>query len=270
MEIQRFDALARQLGQDGTRRRLLGLFGGTALGGLLAAGLIGDDAEAKKRKKKKKKSCKKKKCGECQTCRKGKCLAKADGTACTGGTCEGGICRTVNNCPPAQVCDLADTCCTEGINCFDDVCFCGEEVQVVCSCPAGDEYCEGTDGAQCCLASDGCNVAGYCTTDTCSASNDFCELEFAACGDNDDNCGCVSSTDGANLCASFEEFACPATSQCTTDSNCSGDDVCVDIGCRCTGTFLGLCLQPCAVNLQGAAARRAGSQRLRDRVGPLR
>jgi subtilisin-like proprotein convertase family protein len=54
MEIQRFDALAHQLGQGESRRRLLGLFGGTALGGFMAT-TFGPEAEAKKKKKKKKK-----------------------------------------------------------------------------------------------------------------------------------------------------------------------------------------------------------------------
>jgi hypothetical protein len=59
MDIQRFDAISRQLSQGGTRRRLLGRFGGTALGALVASGLIGDDTQARKKGKKKKgKKCK--------------------------------------------------------------------------------------------------------------------------------------------------------------------------------------------------------------------
>lgn len=242
MDIQRFDALVRQLGQGETRRRLLGLFGGTALGGLMAT-TFGPEAEAKK-KKKKKKSCKKKKCGECQVCQKGKCQPKADGTACTDGACEGGVCVGINNCPPAQVCELAETCCTDGINCITDVCFCGENQQEVCSCPAGDEYCEGADGAQCCLTGDTCASIGACVTETCSANNGFCEFEWALCGEN---CGCFSSVGGAHVCGSLEGFECPPDpSQCNTDGNCSGDDVCVNVGCRCGGGFVGLCISACS------------------------
>lgn len=260
MDVLRFDALVRQLGQGESRRRFLGLVGGTTLGGLAAVGLA---SESDARKKKKKKSCKKKKCGECQACKKGKCLAKTDGTACSGGTCEDGVCRSVNNCPPAQVCDLAETCCTDGINSVDGVSYCGADQQAICTCPAGDDFCQGTDGAQCCLSGDACHESGACVTETCSASNDFCEMEFAACGNG---CGCVSSVDGVNACASFATFACPTSSECANDAQCPGDDICVNVGCRCGGGTLGLCFSACAVPRQGAA--RAANQRLR--VGPLR
>ncbi len=257
MDVHRFDTLVRAFSTQGSRRRVLGLLGGTALGGLLATG-FDHDAEAKKKKKK----CKKK-CAECKQCKKGKCKPKANGTPCSTGTCANGVCA----CAEDQVCELAETCCTEGINCITDVCFCGEDQQEVCSCPAGDEYCEGTDGAQCCLAADTCGSFGGCVTDTCSAGNGVCELEWAACGAT---CNCVTSTGGDNLCASLAAFeGCPDTSQCATDAQCTGDEVCVNVGCRCSGGTLGVCLPPCAADLQGVA-RSGGSHRVRERVGPLR
>lgn len=239
MEIQRFDALARQLSQGGSRRRLLGLFGGTALGGLMATN-AGPEAEAKK--KKKKKSCKKKKCGECQVCQKGKCKPKPNGTACTDGTCENGVCIGDGNCPPERICELSETCCPEPIEDVNGVGIC-ESASRLCSCPAGDQVCSGTEGSQCCLSDDECSPIGNCATDTCSAGNDFCEPEFAVCGDN---CGCFSSVGGANLCASFESFSCSAPSQCTTDDNCPGSEICVDVDCRCGGGFRGVCFSACS------------------------
>jgi hypothetical protein len=239
MDVQRFDAIARQLCQDSSRRRLLGLFGGTALGGLMAA-TLGLGAEVEGKKKKKKKSCKKKKCGECRVCQKGKCKAAPDGTACSTGVCLSGVC----GCSPEDVCELAETCCTEGIECITDVCFCGELQDVICSCPASDEYCEGGAGAQCCLSGDECSPNGTCSTEECTADNDFCELEFAACAEN---CGCVSSVGGANLCVDFEGFECPEPGGCMIDDNCDGIEVCVNVGCRCGGGFRGACFSPCSL-----------------------
>jgi hypothetical protein len=273
VDDSRFDELARGLSDGRPRRPLLGA-GLTALAALGTGLAWSSDADAKK-KKKKKKSCKKKKCGVCQTCSKGKCLAAADGTACTGGTCTGGVCRTVpvNVCPSAQVCELSETCCKEGINtAASGVAFCGESQQEICSCPAGDDFCGGTAGSQCCLSGDGCAESpdgiAFCTSEACSAGNDLCSFEWASCGET---CACVTSAGGTNLCADFAAFAgCPDTSQCSTDAQCAGDDVCVDMGCRCSGGTLGLCLPPCAANVQRATSRQAAQHPLRDRVGPLR
>lgn len=167
MEIQRFDAITRQLGQDGSRRRLLGLFGGTALGGLLAAGLS-SDAEAKKKRKKKKKKKRKPTtptcsgCGECQTCQNGTCVAAPNGTACSTGTCEDGICRGTTNCPSDRVCELSDICCPvplETVNGDIVVCPIDEGLVLVCDCAGGSELCifGGGDYADCCQAGESCN-----------------------------------------------------------------------------------------------------------------
>jgi hypothetical protein len=95
MDSARFDDFLRSFALGLSRRATLG----AALGSLLATGSLAliNDAEVKKRKKKKKKSCKKKKCGECQVCQKGKCKPKADGTACSDGACQGGVCIGVSN-----------------------------------------------------------------------------------------------------------------------------------------------------------------------------
>ncbi|MCA9880203.1 MAG: hypothetical protein KC442_20555 [Thermomicrobiales bacterium] len=272
MDDSRFDDLVRRLGDSRPRRPLLGA-GLTALAALGTGLAWSSEADARKKKKKKKKSCKKKKCGECQTCSKGKCLAAADGSACTGGACAGGTCRPPQTCSPAQVCTLSETCCTAGItNTPGDPTYCGQNQQEICSCPAGDRFCSGSAGSQCCLSGDSCaqtpDGVGLCVADTCSADNDFCSWEFAACSET---CWCVTSSGGAHLCADFSAFTgCPASSSCSTDANCTGDDVCVNVGCRCGGGSLGVCLPPCVINMRRAASRQANLRPLRDRVGPLR
>jgi hypothetical protein len=106
MDADRFDALTRAL-DSGSRRRMLGVLGGVALGAIapLRDQLNG---AAKKRKKKKKK------CGK-------KCIPKSN--CCTsaecgpGGTCEGGACTCAgvppvacddNDCDCGQVCRVDD------------------------------------------------------------------------------------------------------------------------------------------------------------------
>lgn len=56
MDIQRFNAIVRQLGFAATRRRLLGLAGGSALGGGIVPRLPAQTS-ARKRKKKNKQTC---------------------------------------------------------------------------------------------------------------------------------------------------------------------------------------------------------------------
>jgi hypothetical protein len=257
MEIQRFDAIARRLGQDGTRRRLLGLFGGTALGGLMAT-TFGPEGEATRKKKKKKKSCKKKKCGECQVCQKGKCKPKPDDTPCSDGTCEGGVCIGISNCPSDQVCEEAGICCTPGIVCGGGACYCDNGEFPVCSCPAGDQVCQGTQTDSCCLPGDDCDESGVCVTGTCSAGNALCQAEFAYCGPT---CACFTAADGSQTCGDISGVAdlCPENSECTTNANCGGD-VCVDVSCCAASGFVGLCVPPCAANRMGERAARRGAR----------
>jgi hypothetical protein len=236
MEIQRFDALSRQLSQGESRRRLLGLFGGTALGGLLAT-TFGPEAEAKK--KKKKKSCKKKQCGECQICQKGKCKPKPDGTACTDGACQGGVC----NCPSDQVCELSETCCPEPITAYEGASICStDDVAQLCSCPAGREACVPDVGelGGCCLSSDACDPDVGCVTTTCSADNVSCTLGAASCGTN---CECLAAVEGGHICADSATVICSLSGQCSNDTECSGGQVCAELGC-CGG--LTRCVSECA------------------------
>jgi hypothetical protein len=116
VEETRFDAIAKALGTQTTRRLTVSTFLGGALGLLGAPSVSG--------------ACKKN-CGECKTCKNGKrgkkakCKAKADGVACsfpTGGTCENGSCRCLNGttesngqcftrCPLGQQRDPASAVC---------------------------------------------------------------------------------------------------------------------------------------------------------------
>ena len=86
MDHQAFDGLTRSLTASltgsTTRRGITRLLGGLALGGPLALLGLGEAGA----------TCTKK-CGPCKRCKKGKCKGKKpDGTACTGGTCQRGVC----------------------------------------------------------------------------------------------------------------------------------------------------------------------------------
>lgn len=163
MDVLRFDVLARQLSQDGSRRRLLSLFTGTALGGLLAA-TFGQDGDAKNKKnRKKKKSCKNKTCDECQSCRKGKCLAKPDGTACSTGFCQDGACIGEGNCPSNQECELSDLCCPEPVLTVGGGIVVCESQSALCACVNGTTFCAFGEGfGDCCTASESCDPVDGC------------------------------------------------------------------------------------------------------------
>src|SRR5688572_9014016 len=107
MDDSRFDSLTRTLSTAGSRRH--------TLGGLLAGafGLLGTQTEQV--------AAKKKPCPPCKKRKQGKCKKKLpDGTACSGGTCQGGRC--VATAPPLTCasgqkpcggrCIPSDQCCT--------------------------------------------------------------------------------------------------------------------------------------------------------------
>jgi hypothetical protein len=162
MDVHRFDALVRNLTVEGSRRRLLGLLGGTALGGLLATG-FDHDAEAKKKKKK----CKKK-CAECQQCKKGKCKPKANGTTCSTGFCQDGTCIGEGNCPPAQVCEISEVCCPNPLINIGNVEVCETDSnQLVCGCLGGTTFCAygGGEFGNCCEAGETCDPDDGCVAE---------------------------------------------------------------------------------------------------------
>jgi hypothetical protein len=121
-----------------TRRGLTRLLGGLTLGGPLA--LLGwSQAEAK---------CKKK-CGPCKRCKNGKCRPKPTGTACAGGTCQGGACLPVA--PPAPTC--AQTCPSTCVACFVRPAastMCGDASESACDEPcSSDTDCIGSTAPYC-------------------------------------------------------------------------------------------------------------------------
>ncbi len=172
MDAERFDALARSLFVSPSRRSLLG----AVVGGALAT--VGmDRAEAKKSRKKKK--CKN--CGECQQCTKRKCVAKPDGTACSGGSiCQGGICASGCTCtapaicggPDGECCDPEGTPCTSFAGCCSGECdflvgggtcgscrglFCNAQYRCCAGVPCINNRCDGClDRAIVCTRSDQC------------------------------------------------------------------------------------------------------------------
>src|SRR5215213_1036674 len=113
-----FDAVTRSLtaaltGRT-TRRGMTRLLAGLALGGPLA--LLGRSPAAAK-----------KTCSPCKKRKKGKCKGKKpDGTACPGGTCQGGRC-----CVPQETALI----CAAGCGTRSDTCG----GAVACPCPAGQD-----------------------------------------------------------------------------------------------------------------------------------
>ncbi len=183
MDADRFETLVRSLTVSGTRRRSLLATLGIVIGSL---GMTGsDDAEAAKSGK----------CtrlpGECETCTKGKCqrkngkksckagkiAPKAEGTGCSGGTCQNGQCISPtgqvvppppqppgrDGCPDGtQDCsgscvDLASdslncgSCgarCQLNAHCSEGACLCGfrdSNAPYQC-CPNGQPICNTTGG----------------------------------------------------------------------------------------------------------------------------
>jgi hypothetical protein len=155
MDVHRFDTLVRTFSTQGSRRRLFGLLGSTALGGVLATS-IADDADAKKKK------CKKK-CGECQRCKKGKCKPKANGILCSTGFCQDGTCIGEGNCPPAQVCELSEICCPEPVVTSGNTEVC-DPTGNLCGCTGGTTFCVfgGGEFGDCCEAGETCDPDDGC------------------------------------------------------------------------------------------------------------
>lgn len=175
MDPSRFDFLTRALSATPSRRGIARALAGLTLVGALAPLLGLSDSEAKN-KKKKKKTCRN--CGPCQTCSKGTCKAKTDGTACVGGRiCLGGTCA----CGPGRE-EIADRCaapcgaaCTATCNfcvyTFDTrTAFCGRE-------PDGT----GCSSALPCANHSGCSTNELCVATVCDAVNGVTNRCVALC-----------------------------------------------------------------------------------------
>jgi hypothetical protein len=153
MNAVHFDRLARSLSRVGSRRRTLAAALAAALGLLGASS--GEDAAAKKKKP----------CAPCKKRNKqGKCKkSKPNGTACRGGTCQGGRYVAASVCPPGQetsggVCGTRPTCKRFGVSCdrnnalecCSGGCFGAVSEPDACLCSQIDEPCVAT--SDCCQA----------------------------------------------------------------------------------------------------------------------
>ncbi len=172
MDTKRFDAFTRSLSAGEPRCSVLAGVGS----GLLAALPLtfgGEDTAAKK-KGKNKKSCRKKRCGECSTCKRGKCGPNADGSDC-GGPCReclGGACRakTGTTCFTSGSClstgDCGATCrlamddCPAGCTCHTTA-----EGEVTCIKNAVPDTCDAVP--QTCTSSRNCPQGQVCKATGC-------------------------------------------------------------------------------------------------------
>jgi hypothetical protein len=195
-----FDTLARSLTVAGSRRMLLS----TACAGVLST-LRTDQSEAKK--KRPCPPCKKRKHGKCKT-------ELPDGTACAGGTCQGGGCIAVAapspQPPPGPLpAPPPAPTCSDGIRN-------GAETDLDCggTCPRCPDF-------KSCASRDDCRGA-LCVGDVCRV----CDPAIAnQCkGDASGACVCQTRKDGQRFCAQTNFVNAATCPLCPNDTNC------VDIG----------------------------------------
>jgi hypothetical protein len=230
MDGSRFDALSRSLAAGHSRRGLTRLLGSLALGG--ASSRLGvAESEAKKKHKPKKKAC-----PPCKTRKKGKCKGLLpDGSACTGGTCQGGVCLPTPLPPPSPPPDPCaapplPTACTDGMKN-------GKETDIDC-------------GGGTCLR---CAVGKTCTSRQDCASARCVEIPFfggtcLTCVDNITDCG--FDADGTTVCGcrqheSGQRFCTKIDGRFLATGTCA--DCCVAAGEQCFPIISGgiSCILPC-------------------------
>jgi hypothetical protein len=158
MDSNRFDAIAKSLITEMSRRRTLGgLVGGTL--GVLGLGGADEIQSAKSGK------CKQT-CGLCEDCAKGKCRKKKSGKkVCKAGQCQPR--RDLEDCPAGQVRNpLTCGCCqtngqictaTDNNNCCSEGCF---DIGTVNICRGRPEGLSCDFGAQC--------ESGVCSNGKCT------------------------------------------------------------------------------------------------------
>jgi len=225
MDANQFDAIARALVVQASRRRTLALVFGGALG------LLGwAEIEASKSRK-----CKPA-CNECQYCQKGTCTKKNGKKTCKAGKCkpqgEGNSCTA----PTGGTCKSG-----------------------VCTCPAALNNCDGacrnlkTDNANCgtcgqvCTGTDFC-LEGVCfPRDLCPANpGRICTLSIVPCAGSG-SCFCERSTEGQVVCISLAATpgltAICGSQACTTNANCPAGTACIDVAACCGGK--NVCLPAC-------------------------
>jgi hypothetical protein len=237
MDVERFDHWTRTISAHLTRRTLAGALG---LGALAVPGLT-----AAKKKRKHKKTCKH--CGPCRSCKKGTCKPKADGTACSGGSCCSGVCSTEKQ-EVGSDCDQDSDCCSD--YCRTST-FADDPVN---TCAAN---CRG----KACTTEDGCCRGFSCASGRCGGCKDFgapcasdAECCFSACAAHVGQKQCLSFAGGP--CAKDTDcWSCWLNEDCTVTVDGQPVAVCHDGVCGCP---YACCLdvdcppnQFCAVDLNG-------------------
>jgi hypothetical protein len=235
MEAGRFDALTRSLTAAGTRRRALIV----ALGGALSTiGVLPlDNAVAGGNCKPKCKECTK--CKKGKKGKKGKCKPAANGTPCSQGKCQGGLCaappptRSVPVCRGVQESCAVNACCA-GLLCDENFC----DPSPVCCADLGGSC--GGDECDC------CGAATLCDGSTCICSHELCSGECLAGGE----C-CVSAECGGEVECIDGSCVCPSGLECGTECcDLGADEVCklqtgVVVGCQGGGCpVTDLCTDP--------------------------
>jgi hypothetical protein len=236
MDAPRFDALARSLSTASSRRRaLVAAFSGalSVLG--LADPDVGKAAKSGKCKRKPNEceTCKKGKCEKKdgkKTCKRGKIKPKAFGTACSGGSCQNGLCIGPTSVvvpppplppPPGCVPEREATTCATG--CGNQLNNCNQVVS--CLGPSGqDRLPNGT-------------CARPCTTDP----------DCAGCTPMDSGCT-VASTEGQQYCIASGQGCGPSTQPCDptdpTTTGCPQGFVCIP----------GVCAEPRCIQVADCPA----------------
>ena len=197
MDAERFDSLVRFLSHTGSRRRALAAASGVFSGVVGAASV--DEAAAKK------------KCPPCKKRNKqGRCKKKKpNGTACPGGTCQGGRCCVAES--PATTC--ARACATVRTN------NCGQAV--ACVCASGQD----------CLGNGTC--AGTCAFGGTDCPTGCTCPEFREVG-------------GANRCVPTATIPCSEFPQtCTSTAQCPRGQYCQVTRCGAGSTFENRCVPLC-------------------------
>jgi hypothetical protein len=234
MDADRFDALARSLTAAGSRRRALAATLGMALSAL---NLTGPDSSAAGNSGK----CQRQP-NECETCAKGKCRRKngkkickagkiqpkAEGMACSGGSCQNGQCISptgvvVTVPPPSGGCPSGTAACPGG--CVDT----------------------GTDPRNCGNCGTRCQINASCEAGTCTCVRGVCSTVGSSC------CGATTADNAICACSQNQgQFLNPETCLLTPAANCPVEQQCVGsaTGCRVCCPFgstcdpdLGTCLQ---------------------------
>jgi hypothetical protein len=189
MDVSCFDIFSRILAAASSRRSVTAAVGGALTFALAAAS--GEEVAAKK------------KCPPCKKRKQGRCKGKKpDGTACTGGTCQGGRCvPTSPVCPP--VCPVCQACNPAIGQCVSQNGQPGQD------CAAPKVCCSGG----CCEPPNHfCNGSGLCAT---------CEQVCP------DNCAfCFARAEGGTSCGDAGSTCIPGP-PCSSNAGCSGGDMCV-------------------------------------------